>query len=194
MKIKHYVYFNNKMKTLDSDPAYYIPHDKEDYLLKVNVKEPSKLTELILKELENKKLKKIFSIGSGIAFIEYQLKKFSNSSVVISDFNSTVLRLKKFEVFDDALILNALKDPLPLDNSFSVLFPRIDTEFDDNQFQKIFEKCHDSGVKHICFIPAKLLTLKVVLVQIRTLIMSLILRKPRVFGGYARSMSHFIKI
>ena len=202
MKIKHYAYFNNTMKTLnwkglrdsESDPAYYIPHDKEDYLLKVNVKEPSKLTELILKELENKKLKKIFSIGSGIAFIEYQLKKFSNSSVVVSDFNSTVLRLKKFEVFDDALILNALKDPLPVDNSFSVLFPRIDTEFDDNQFQKIFEKCHDSGVKHICFIPGELLTVRVVLAEIKALIMSLILRKPRVFCGYARSMSHFIKI
>ena len=202
MKIKHHSYFNNGMETLNwrelrnskNDKDYYIPFDKEDYLSTFKANEPSNLTKIIIKELENEGIKKIFSIGSGIAALEYQLKKFSNLNIVISDFNSSVLRLKQFEIFDDALILDAIQDPFPVDDSFSVLFPRIDTEFDDEKFQKIFEKCHSLGVKHICFIPGELLSVRIVLAEIKTLLISKIKRKPRVFCGYARSMSSFVKI
>ena len=202
MKIKHHSYFNNGMKTLnwqalrdsEMDEEYHIPFNKEDYLSTFKANEPSNLTNIIIKNLEYEGIKKIFSIGSGIAALEYQLKKFSDLNIVISDFNSSVLRLKQFEIFDDALLLDAIQDPLPVDNSFSVLFSRIDTEFDDEKFQKIFEKCHSLGVKHICFIPAELLTFRIVLAEIKTLLISIIKRKPRVFCGYARSMSSFVKI
>ena len=179
MKIKHHSYFNNGMETLnwqalrdsEMDKEYYIPFNKEDYLSTFKANEPSNLTNIIITELEYQGIKKMFSIGSGIAVLEYQLKKFSDLNIVISDFNSSVLRLKQFEIFDDALLLDVIQDPLPLDNSFSVLFPRIDTEFDDEKFQEIFEKCHSLGVKHICFIPAELLSVRIVLAEIKTLLM-----------------------
>ena len=89
MKIKHYALFNNGMKTLnwedlrnsEIDKPYFLPYKKEDYLLKVQVNEPSNLIKTIIKELENTGLKKVFSIGSGIAYQEYQLKKFSDLKV-----------------------------------------------------------------------------------------------------------------
>lgn len=122
------------------------------------------------------------------------MKKFSDFLVVVSDYKSSVIRLKQFEIFDDAITLDALNDPLPVNESWIVIFPRIDTEFDDNQLGKLFEKCHSSGVKYICFIPAELLSLRIIIAEIKILLISIIKRKPRLFCGYARSLSYFKKI
>ncbi|MDQ2862795.1 MAG: hypothetical protein M3R50_03925 [Bacteroidota bacterium] len=202
MKIKHFGIFKNNMNILnweelrnnEAEKPYYLPYDKEKYLLQVDTNEPSRSTQVILKEIEIAGLNKIYSIGSGIASQEYQLKKFSDHSVVVSDYNSSILRLKKFEIFNDALMLDAFTDPLPVDKNWMVIFPRIDTEFDDNQLSKLFAKCHNSGIKHICFIPAELLSSRIIIAEIKTLLISIIKRKHKVFCGYARSMSSFKKI
>jgi len=202
MKIKHFSIFQSRMSTLDwerlrndeNEKPYYIPYTKDEYLLKVGADDPSESTRLILKEIEKTGLKKIFSIGSGIAAQEYQLNIFSDFEVVVTDYNSSVLRLKEFDIFDDALILDAFQDNLPVDESWFVLFPRIDTEFDDHQLRKLFEKCKNSGIKHICFIPAELLSLKIIIAEIKILLISKTNNKPRVFCGYARSMGSFKKI
>jgi hypothetical protein len=202
MRINHYAVFKNKMKTLDwenlrnteSEAPYFLPYKKEDYLKKVESKTPSISTEVILKELERIGSKKILSIGSGVAAQEYQLKKFSSYTVVVTDYNSTVLRLKEFGVFDDALILDAFIDPLPADENWVLLFHRIDTEFDDDQLSKLFAKCHAAGVKQICFIPGELLSFKIILVEIKTFLASILKARPRVFCGYIRSLGYFKKI
>ena len=202
MRIKHFGIFKNRMKTLhweslrndETEGPYYLPHEKKDFLHKVEVREPSPSTRILLQEIEKCGLKKIFSIGSGIATQEYQLKKFSNYTIVVTDYNSSVLRLKEFEIFDDALMLDAFKDPLPVDETWVVLFPRIDTEFDDEQLKRLFSKCHSSGVKHIFFIPAELLSLRIIIAELKTLSISLMKRKARVFCGYARSLGSFKKI
>jgi len=202
MRIKHFAVFKNKMETLnweklrndEKEGPYYLPHNKEEYLLKVDTAEPSGLTQIILQEIRRTGLTKIFSLGSGIASQEYQIKKFSNGQVVVTDNNSSVLRLKQFQIFDNALILDAFKDPLPVDESWIVLFPRIDTECDDIQLRKLFEKCHSAGLKYIIFIPAELLSLRIIIAEIKTMVISLIKKKPRVFCGYARSLGAFKKI
>ena len=202
MRIKHFAIFQNRMITLDwaslrndkTEKPYYLPYDKEAYSAKVETNEPSSSTKVILQEIKKTGLRKIFSIGSGIASQEYQLKKFSDYLVVVTDYNSSILRLKQFNVFDDAFILDALKDPLPVDNSWIILFPRIDTEFDDQQLTELFAKCHSSGIIHICFIPAELLSLHIIIAEIKILINSLFKRKHRVFCGYARSIRSFISI
>lgn len=202
MKIKHFGIFKNKMETLnweslrnnETERPYYLPYTKEDYLLKVGTEEPSHKTQIILQEIEKSGLKKVFSIGSGIAAQEFQLKKFSEYKVFVTDYNKSILRLKQFEIFDDAFILDAFKDPLPIDETYIVLFPRIDTEFDDHQLSKLFEKCHSSGVTHIFFIPAELLNVRIIMAEIKTLIISMVKGKQRVFCGYARSLSSFKKI
>jgi hypothetical protein len=201
MKIKHFGIFHNKMNTLDweslrndeTEKPYYLPYNKEAYLSKVESDDLSS-TKIILQEIEKTGLKKIFSIGSGIASQEYQLKKISDYLVVVTDYNSSVLRLKQFEVFDEVLILDAIQDPFPVDESWVILFPRIDTEFDDHQLSKLFAKCHSSGVIHICFIPAELLSLRIIIAEIKTLLISIIKNKSRIFCGYARSMKSFKEI
>ena len=202
MRIKHYSIFKNEKGTInwenlrndETEKPYYIPYTKEKYLLKVAADEPSQSTKIILKEIEKTGLTKIFSIGSGIASQEYQLKKFSDYSISISDYNSSVLRLKQFDVFNDALVLDAFNDPLPIDGSWIMFFHRIDTEFDDYQFVKLFAKCHSMGIKHICLVPAELLSFKIILAEINVLLNSVIKGRPRVFCGYARSLSSFKKI
>ncbi len=202
MYIKHFAIFKNSINTLhweslrndETELPYFLPYNKSDYLFKVDTNKPSKSTQKILDKIQKTGLKKIFSIGSGIAAQEYQLKKFSDYSVVVSDYNSSILRLKKFDVFDDVLILDAFKDKLPIDESWIVLFPRIDTEFNDQQLKILFTKCHNSGAKYICFIPAELLRLRIVIAEIKTLLLSVYRRRQRVFCGYARSMSSFKRI
>jgi hypothetical protein len=202
VKIKHFSIFKNKMEILDweslrndeTEKPYFLPYTKKNYLLKVDTNEPTYLTQIILKETEKTGLKKLFSIGSGIAFQEYQLKKFSDYSVVVSDYNSSVLRLKEFEVFDDVLLLDAFKDPIPVDQNCILLIPRIDTEFDDHQLSELFGKCSNLGIRYIFFIPAELLSFRIIMAEIKVFIISLIKRKNRIFCGYARSMSSFKKI
>lgn len=202
MRLKHYTVFKKKIKVLnweslrndENEKPYYLPYTKNDYLLKVDTEYPSCLTKTILHEIEKMKIKKIFSIGSGIASQEYQLKKFSNNEVVVTDYTKSVLRLKQFNIFDDAFILDVFNDKLPVDESWVVLFPRIDTEFDDEQLSELFKKCYELGVKQICFIPAELLSLRIVLAEIKILLISIFKRKPRVFCGYARSMNSFKKL
>lgn len=113
---------------------------------------------------------------------------------MVSDYNATVFRLKEFEVFDDALLLDPLKDPLPIDESFAVLFPRIDTEFEDEQLKELFSKCFNSEIKQIYFIPAELLSIRIIIAELKAFLISLIKRKQLVFCGYARDMGSFTKI
>ena len=202
MRIKHFGIFKNEMNQLNwealrndkTEDSYFLPYTRQEYLLRFDINEPSASTQVILRGIEKTGLKKIFSIGSGIASQEYQLKKFSGNVVVVSDYNKSVLRLKQFNIFDDALIVDAFHDPLPVDQNWVILFPRIDTEFDDTQLNKLFGKCRSSGVNNICFIPAELLSLRIIVAEMKTLVTSIIKRKPRVFCGYARSMSSFKKI
>ncbi len=182
------------LRNNEEEEHYYLPYTKENYLLKVDTKEPNYLTQIIIKEIEETGLKKIFSIGSGIASQEYQLKKFSDYSVVVSDNNYSVLRLKQFEVFDDVMLLNVFKDTIPVDQNWIMLFPRIDTEFDDYQLSVLFAKCNSLGVKYILFIPAELLNIRILLAEIKTFLYGIIRKKKLVFCGYARSIGSFRKI
>lgn len=202
MQIKHFSIFQNNSSELNwenlrndsEEKHYFIPYSKKDYLSKVETDDPSLSTKIILQEIERINLKNIFSIGSGIASQEYQLKKFSDCSVVVTDSNSSILRIKRFDIFDDAFIFDASSDTLPVNGNWIMLFHRIDTEFNDNQLTSLFAKCHNSGINNICFVPAELISLRLIIAEIKVFIVSIIKRKPRIFCGYARSFNSFKKI
>jgi hypothetical protein len=202
MKIKHYAFFNNLNKHLDwealrndnTEKSYFLPFTKDEYLSVVDTRPISETAEIIIKELHENGYKKIFSIGSGIGFIEYQVKQNSEIFVTVSDYNTSILRLKKFDIFDGAIIMDAFLDTFPFDESYVILFPRIDTEFDDKQLSFLFEKCYLKGVRYICFLPANLLNFKMALAELKVWVYSVMKRKNRVFCGYCRSKSAFIKL
>lgn len=202
MKIRHFGIFRNNDDTLNweklrndkDETPYFLPYTKEEYFRKVERDKPTPVAVAILNEIKNSGLQKVFSLGSGIAFMEFQLKKFSENVVVVSDNNPSVLRIKQFSIFDDAIILDALADPLPIDKNWIVIFPRIDTEFNDDQFRDIFHKCHSVGIKNIIFIPAGLLSIRILIAELKIRLLSLVKSRPLVFCGYARSMGTFRKI
>jgi len=202
MKIKHHAIFNNSLEALDwealrndeKESPYFLPFTLKDYLKKVNVDEPSDFTSILIKKTQQLGLAKLFSIGCGIASQEYQIKKFSQLSVTVSDYNDTVFRLREFNIFDECVQLDAFKDKIPVDNSYIMFFHRIDTEFNDKQLKTVFAKCHDAGIRYIYFVPAELLNFKIIISEIKTLILSFVRKKPRVFCGYARSKCLFKKI
>ncbi len=202
MKFKHHAIFNNSLDTLDwealrndeKESPYFLPYTLKDYLGKVDVAEPSDFTSTLIAEMKQLGLAKLFSIGCGIASQEYQIKKFSDLSVTVSDYNATVFRLKEFNIFDECMQLDAFKDKITADESYMMFFHRIDTEFDDQQLKTIFVKCHEAGIRYICFAPAELLSFKIFIAEVKTVILSFARKKPRVFCGYARSKGLFKKI
>lgn len=202
MKIKHHAIFNNSLHTLDweslrndeKESPYFLPYTLKEYLGKVDVAEPSNFTITIIAEMKKLGLNKLFSIGCGIASQEYQVKKFSDLFVTVSDYNATVFRLKKFNIFQECIQLDAFKDKLPVDESYMMFFHRIDTEFDDQQLKTIFIKCHEAGIRYICFVPAELLSFKIFISEVKTMILSFVRKKPMVFCGYARSKGLFKNI
>lgn len=206
MKIKHYSLFHAPIKSLskaedwdalrsdDLETSYFLPRTLQEYLSKVDTDSPSLTTRIIIKKAESLNLSKVFSIGSGVAQQEYELKKFSNLSVIVSDYSNSILRLKGFNIFDECLVLDLLKDPIPIDNSFLLLFPRIDTEFDNHELKNLFSICHRSGVGEICFIPAQLLNFRIILAEIKFFLISLITRKKRIFCGYSRTKKEFVNL
>lgn len=206
MKIKHYSTFSEEIDTLldplaweklrnsATDLSYFLPFTKRDYLKRVEVSEPSSLAAGIILNAKMLAIKKVFSIGSGIAALEYQIKTFSDLKVTVSDYNNSIFRLETFKIFDEVIQFDALQDPLPVGSDTIVIFPRIDTEFEDEQLKILFQKCHFSKVPLICFIPAQLLSFRIVASEVKILIKSLFAFKKRTFCGYSRSLNHFIKL
>jgi len=149
MKLKHFAVFNNLKGSLDweklrndsNEAAYFLPNTKDEYLRMPINEYYSSLAKIIVNEIDNIDIKDIFSIGSGNAQIEYLIKKNSDFNVIVSDYNDSVLRLKQFGIFNDAVVFNVLKDKLPMNENYVIIFPRIDTEFTDKQLTDIFEKC-----------------------------------------------------
>jgi hypothetical protein len=202
MKIGHYSSFNNlnkelvweKLRNDETEQHYFIPYTKAAYLQKIDSEVIPATARIIIDEVGKLGFRKLFSIGSGIAAVEYQVKKNSDIEVTVSDYNNPVLRLKEFGVFDDAILFDAFLDPFPEGGDYVMLFPRIDTEFSNDQLSHLFEKCSAAGIKNIIFIPANILTYKGLLAELKILVYCLIKNKSRVFCGYMRTRSEFVKL
>lgn len=140
-------------------------------------------------------INKIVSIGAGRCGLEYHLKSNLDLSVIVTDTTDSILRIKNFNIFDDAYQLNLLDDPskLDIDANTLVLLSRIDTEFDDNNFKELFGVLNNKNVKYITLIPAELLSLKIIIAELKILLISILKNKKRVFCGFARSKSEFQK-
>ncbi len=206
MKIRHYAIFNQELKNiikddgwelLRNDPSeqdYYIPDTFEKYIKKVDIVNKKELATDIINCARKNSLDSIISIGVGIASLEYALKKNSDLSIEISDYNDAIFKLKTFNIFDNVYKLNVLKDKLPFSSNKLLIFPRIDTEFTDTQIATLVKKCHESDVKVIYFIPAQLLTMKVFLVEVKIWLTAILLGKKRTFCGYSRTKQHFVRL
>ena len=114
---------------------------------------------------------------------------------IISDVTKSILRLKKFNYFDEVLLIDITKQlNINISKKSIVLLPRIDTELTDNQIKHLFKNLHRKGVNYILFIPAQLITFKSILIQVYILLKALIHKKSLVDCGYSRSRGRFKKL
>lgn len=203
MKIKHNTLINaHKPSVIDwnflrDNPemsAYYIPFSKEEYINSIKNFSNTALLNEIISYCEKNKINKIISLGAGRCILEYAIKTNSDIKVIVTDNTNSITRIKSYNIFDDAIQADCLRDyNIVADNNTLILLSRIDTEFNDADFKKLFNKFAENNVKYICFLPAELLNLKIFLVEIKILLKSFLTRKKRIFCGYARTESEFIK-
>lgn len=203
MKISHYAIMEShhhrsvhwdELRDDASKPAYYIPFTKEDYIVSIKSHLESTHYAEIIKYCKNNNIKTIISLGAGRCILEYAIKTKSDLKVIVSDTSKSIDRIKSFNIFDDAIKTDYLhKDEIQADDTTMILLSRIDTEFDDENFRNLFQKLASNNIKHICFIPAELLDLKIFLAEMKTLLQSFILHKKKVFCGYARTKNEFYR-
>lgn len=204
MKIKHYSLFENlKSNNIDwnnlrddnNEDSYFIPYDKESYIESLNKFDFNYYVQDIINYCKKNSITHVISIGAGKCGLEYHLKSNSNLSIIVTDFSDSILRVKRYNIFDDAFKLDIINSNINiiLNENTLVLLSRIDTEFDDVNFRFLFEILKNKNTKHICLIPANLLTFRIIFSEFKVLIISILKLRKRVFCGYSRSTSEFIK-
>jgi len=204
MKIKHYSLFEhiksnniewNNLRDDKSEDSYFIPFNKESYIESIKNFDFNYYVQDIINYCQKNGLTRVISIGSGKCGLEFHLKCKSNLSIIVTDTSDSIIRIKQYNIFDDAFKFDIINSDINinLNESTLVLLSRIDTEFDDVNFKLLFEVLKSKNSKHICLIPANQLTLRIIYAEFKVLIISILKRRKRVFCGYSRTTSEFIK-
>lgn len=197
MRIRHNSIFKNLNKNvldwehLRNDPSensYFLPEDKSMYVKLCNQNFDENLTSMINEIMESNNIDEVFSLGSGRATLEFHLSKSKN--VTVSDSCSSILKLKRFQIFDNIYHLNVFDALKKIKPKQLVLLGRIDTELDDHDLKLLFKKLYNQK-NQIIFIPAQKLTIKTFLIEYYIRLKAFFLIKRLVFCGYSRTERSF---
>ena len=202
MKIKHHSVFNElSTNTIDwsiirsnkKEKGYYLTDNLDIYL---KDRKSEKKHEGTLKEISNiikaNSIKRVISLGSGLAALEYHLKNALEIQVEVSDLDHSIKILGSFEIFDKVFPLDLRSDFKIEAKDSLVLLSRIDTELTDKELKTLFDRLNISGANLIYFIPAQVLNLPTIIREIKIILYSFLKKKKRVFCGYSRSKKSFI--
>ena len=164
MKIKHHSIFSelssdkidwSLIRSNKKEKGYYLPGSLDVYLKerKNENKYESTLTE-ISNIIKFKGIKRVISLGSGMAALEYHLKNHLGIEVEVSDLDDSIKILDSFKIFDKVFALD-LKSNFSIESNGSlILLSRIDKELTDIELKNLFERLNISGANYIYFIPA----------------------------------------
>lgn len=189
-------------------PFFSVSADREEWLAasELSVKKDGQDAQLIERAadivilLQDKKISRIFSVGTGGAALEYQIKKLMPGvSIVCSDYSTlTVERLKKVFFESDGIIqFDVLKDNWReiqekyLGEDGLCLMYRIDASFNDKEWSDIFKYMADAGIQKILIIPTGTLTVLSIYNRKSREIRWFLKRIPIVFSGYIRTAKRF---
>ena len=202
MKIKHHSVFNElSTNTIDwsiirsnkKEKGYYLPDNLDIYL---KDRKSEKKYEGTVKEISNiikaNSIKRVVSLGSGIAALEYHLKNALEIQVEVSDLDHSIKILDSFKIFDKVFLLDLRSDFKIESKDTLVLLSRIDTELTDKELKTLFDRLNMSGANLIYFIPGQVLNLPTIVREIKIILYSFFKKKKRVFCGYSRSKKSFI--
>lgn len=173
------------------DSAFSVPADRESWLARCQKNrgyaERARTISTVLREAG---AERVISIGAGVAVLEYHLtEQSSDLDLVVSDYSpGTVERLDDItNEFEAVVEFDLLEDsPEPWVGRW-FLIHRVDTDLSDAEWRSVFDRLHRHGVEQIIFVPAGVLTPRVL---VRTLFGTLRARLPGAdytLAGYVRT-------
>ncbi len=209
MILKHYAFFRSELPSLLDDPgsweslrkdpnepAYFLPPTRREYMQRIE--QSAGVHQPVAGEIGRWVIAtgatSIFSVGVGLGVLEYEIKQTTGLRVIVSEVNNAIRDLERVSDFDGYLQYDIVHDPVPEPREALFLLPRIDTELTDNEIKTVIEKFAQAGIRHICLIPTSFLTLRILLIELRRLLLAKLLRKKRTFCGYYRTKRHFRKL
>lgn len=159
-----------------------------------------KVSKLIIKMLQNRNLlhHKIISCGVGKGILEWNLKRaHPELYLVCTDYTKNAInKLEKvfvngdeFRTFD---MMNGDYEEFNVDSI--LLFYRVSTEFDVNQWNTIFEKMYVAGVKYIVFVPSEIASKKMIMREKRRHIINRMRFRKDTFCGWIYSEDEFLNM
>lgn len=136
----------------------------------------------------------IVSVGVGGAGLEFYLKCVAPPvELVVTDWSpKAVERLKK--VFSSVTVeqFDMLSGTWSRYKGTLVLAHRVDTEFDNKQWNSIFSNMSNQGVEYVLFVPSAFLTFRIYKNEKKTLLRCLLKRSALTFAGWLRTKDTFL--
>jgi hypothetical protein len=188
-------------------PFFSISTHRDEWLAasELKVKKDGQDSELadrathIVSFLREHHIRTIFSVGSGGAALEYQLKKMMpDLEVTCSDYSPvTVETLKRVFMEADRIVQFDMQqdswDEVSkyLGEHGVCLMYRIDAGLSDHEWQEIFERMYRAGIKQVLVIPSGTLTLMSIYNRKRRELKWMFTGVQRVWSGYLRTTKRF---
>ena len=214
MKIKHYYYFGKQLNSRISGDSlnkanweelrndgisgsFSIEKSVVDYERSCrNADEYAKLAKIITEELSSNA--HLVSLGVGKGILEWHIKQI-NSKITIecTDYtvNSIELLKRVFINMDAAYVFDILNgDYEKFDKDSILLFFRVSTEFDFEQWKDIFNKMYISGIKNLIFVPTGVDNINSMIVEEFRHIFNKVLGRKDIFCGWLYSENEFLKM
>jgi hypothetical protein len=212
--IKNYYHFKNGEKpvgnsllseaawsVLRSDEAntpFSLPRERELWIAKALKDEViKKRARAVAQFTAEARFLKIYSLGCGCAFLEYNIKILSpHLALSCSDScGVSVDILKKIFIEADDVRKFDIASGIWRDEAGVLhLLHRVDTEFDDKKWREIFLSMHQARVAHILFVPAELLGVGDLIKKKLKFFLYGAQRKKTVFVGYSRTKDSFMAL
>jgi hypothetical protein len=192
----------------EEHPFFSIPDSREEWLAvsELTVQKDGQDANLIeraraiVELIRQNGYTKLFSVGSGGAALEYQIKKLiPELSVMCSDYSPvTVQRLKKVFIESEDVVLfdlvegdwQAVRNAYLGEKGLCLMY-RLDAGFDDATWKQVFGRMAEAGVDDVLVIPTGTLTMLSVYNRKRRELVWHMKRIPIVFSGYLRTKARF---
>jgi hypothetical protein len=138
----------------------------------------------------------VVSVGVGNGMLEYLLLSRDPSlSIRCGDYATKSLdNLRDRFPECQSVELMDIREPTWIRPGEVLLMNRVDMELTDSEWRDVFKTLSSRGVDRIVWVPCGLLTLTSALVQIRTAITALVLRRPLARAGFLRTERSMIEL
>lgn len=153
----------------------------------------------LIKELLTKhKIDRAASMGIGKGVLEWHLKRCMPDLYLIgTDYTEGALQLLRdvFVECDELKTFDVLRDSYRGGvNADCLILYRVSTEFDFDDWCRIFKRMYEEGIKNVVFVPTELLNVKLLLFETLCRVRNKVRGKRETFCGYMYSEAEFKKM